>query len=74
MKAKAKIIISLFIIISFSVAGTSIFIFNESSKTTSGYYEISSEGKTVSEIEIDNQIQKGNINFMTLSKNSSNIL
>jgi len=74
MKAKAKIIISLFIIISFSVAGTSIFIFNESSKTTSGSYEISSEGKTVSEIEIDNQIQKGNINFMTLSKNSSNIL
>lgn len=74
MKAKAKIIISLFIIISFSVAGTSIFIFHESSKTTSGSYEISSEGKTVSEIEIDNQIQKGNINFMTLSKNSSNIL
>lgn len=74
MKAKAKIIISLFLIISFSVAGTSIFIFHESSKTTSGYYEISSEGKTVSEIEIDNQIQKGNINFMTLSKNSSNIL
>jgi len=74
MEKKGKIIISLVLIISFSVAGTSIFIFNESSKTTSGYYEISSEGKTVSEIEIDNQIQKGNINFMTLSKNSSNIL
>jgi len=74
MKQKGKIIISLVLIISISVAGTSIFIFHESSKTTSGYYKISSEGTNISEIEIDNQIQKGNINFMTLSKNSSNIL
>ena len=57
-----------------AVTGTSIFIFFESSKNISGYYEISEEGKTISEIEIDNQIQKGDINFMTLSKNSSNIL
>jgi len=74
MEKKGKIILSLVLIISFSIAGTSIFIFHESSKTTSGYFEISSEGINVSEIEIDNQIQKGNINFMTLSKNSSNIL
>jgi hypothetical protein len=74
MKQKGKIIISLVLIISISIAGTSIFIFHESSKTTSGYYKISNEGTNISEIEIDNQIQKGNINFMTLSENSSNIL
>ena len=74
MEKKRIIVISLVLIIGFSVAGTYIFIFYESSKDISGYYEISSEGKNISEIEIDNQIQKGNINFMTLSKNSSNIL
>jgi hypothetical protein len=74
MKKKIVILISLVLIIGFSVAGTTIFIFSESSKKSSGYYEISSEGKDISDIEIDNQIKKGNINFMALSKNSSNIL
>ncbi|GAI67486.1 unnamed protein product, partial [marine sediment metagenome] len=74
MKKKIVILISLVLIIGFSVVGTTIFIFSESSKKSSGYYEISSEGKDISDIEIDNQIKKGNINFMALSKNSSNIL
>jgi len=74
MEKKGIIVISLALIIGFSVVGTTIFIFYEDSKETSGYYEISMEGKIISDIEIDNQIQKGNINFMTLSKNSSNLL
>ncbi|MBY9015477.1 MAG: hypothetical protein KGD68_07280 [Candidatus Lokiarchaeota archaeon] len=74
MEKKSIIVISLVLIIGFSVAGTTIFIFYESSKEVSGYYEISGEGIFFSDIEINNQIQKGNINFMTLSKNSSNIL
>jgi len=74
---KKVILISLVLIIGFSGIGTTIFIFYESSKNISGYsgyYEISREGINISEIEIDNHIQKGNINFTTLSKNSSNIL
>ena len=74
MNKKGIIVISLALIIGFSVVGTTIFIFSQDSKETSGYYEISAEGKVVSKIEIDNQIQKGNINFMTLPENSSNIL
>jgi len=74
MEKKGKIVISLVLIVGLAITGTSIFIFHESSKNVSGYYEISEEGKIISDIEIDNQIQKGNINFMTLSKNSSNIL
>jgi hypothetical protein len=74
MEKKAKILVSFSLIVGLSIAGTTIFIYYESSKKDSGYYEITKEGKTISEIEIDNQIQKGNINFTTLSKNSSNIL
>ena len=74
MEKKGIIVISLALIIGFSVVGTTIFIFSQDLKETSGYYEISTEGKTISDIEIDNRIQKGNINFMTLSQNSSNIL
>ncbi|HUW89554.1 MAG TPA: hypothetical protein VMV43_03465 [Candidatus Nanopelagicaceae bacterium] len=74
MEKKVIIVISLVLVISFSVVGATIFIFYEDSKETSGYYEISTEGKIISELEIDNQIKKGNINFMTLSENSSNIL
>jgi len=74
MEKKVKILLLLGLIIGFSVVGTTVFIFYESSKNASGYYEITSEGTNISEIEIDNQIRKGNINFMTLSKNSSNIL
>jgi len=74
MEKKKIILISLVLIIGFSGLGTTIFIFYDSSKKFSGYYEISKEGITISEVEIDNRIQKGNINFMILSKNSSNIL
>ncbi len=74
MEKKVIIALSLVLIIGFSIVGASVFISYESSKEISGYYEISGEGKDISEIEIDNQIQKGNINFMTLPENSSNIL
>ncbi len=74
MEKKGIIVISLALIIGFSVVGTTLFIFSQDLKETSGYYEISTEGKIISEIEIDNRIQKGNINFMTLPQNSSNIL
>lgn len=74
MEKRGKIIIALILIVGFSVTGINVFIFYESSKGGSGYYEISKEGITISEIEIDNHIQKGDVNFMTLAKNSSNIL
>ena len=74
MEKKGIIVISLALIIGFSVVGTTIFIFSQDLKETSGYYEISTEGITISDIEIDNRIQKGNINFMTLPQNSSNVL
>ncbi len=74
MKRKDKILISLFLIIGLFVAGTTVLVFYENSKNISGNFEISIEGINVSNLEIDNQIQKGNINFMTLPKNSSNIL
>ena len=74
MNKKVIIVISLGLIIGISAIGITTFIFYESSKESSGYYEISTEGINISEIEIDNQIQKGNINFTTLSKNSNNIL
>lgn len=71
---KKVILIPLVLIIAFSGIETTIIIFYERSKNISGYYEISREGINISDIEIDNQIQKGNIDFTTLSKNSSNIL
>ena len=74
MEKKGIIVISLALIIGFSVVGTTLFIFSQDLKETSGYYEISTEGITISDIEIDNRIQKGNINFMTLPQNSSNVL
>jgi len=74
MEKKGKIVISLVLIVGLAITGTSIFIFYENSKEVSGSYEISKEGINVSKIEIDNHIQKGDVNFMTLPKNSSNIL
>ena len=74
MEKRGKIIIALIFIVGLSVTGINVFIFYESSKGGSGYYEISKEGITISEIEIDNHIQKGDVNFMTLPKDSSNIL
>lgn len=74
MKRKDIIIISLFFIIVLSVAVPNVFIFYDKTKNASGNFEISMQGINVSDIEINNQIQKGNINFMTLAKNSSNIL
>jgi len=74
MEKRGKIIIALIFIVGLSVTGINVFIFYERSKEGSGYYEISKEGITISEIEIDNHIQKGDVNFMTLPKDSSNIL
>ena len=74
MKRKDIIIISLFFILVLSVAVPIVFIFYDKTKNGPGNFEISMQGINVSDIEINNQIQRGNINFMTLAKNSSNIL
>ncbi|MHA1986557.1 MAG: hypothetical protein ACW98D_07960 [Promethearchaeota archaeon] len=73
MVKKKIILISLVLIIGFSGLGTTIFVFYENPKENSGYFEISKEGIDVSAIEIDNKIQKGNIDILTLPENSSNL-
>ena len=74
MEKKNIVIISLALIVGFSGIGTTVFVFYGNTKNSSGHYEISEEGKIISDIEIDNRIQKGNINFLTLAETSNNIL
>ncbi|UCD02439.1 MAG: hypothetical protein JSV23_05365 [Promethearchaeota archaeon] len=70
-----KTIFSALIIISSSLLGSiAILSIYEIPKEFSGYCEISSNEEYISEIEIDNQIQVADINFIQSTKNSSNIL
>ena len=74
MRKKAILAISLTFIIGFSLVGTTIFILYENIKESAGNYKISGEGRVITEIKINNHIQKGDINVMMLPQDSSNIL
>jgi len=78
MKKKKKTIlaISLTLIIGVSLVGTTIFLLSETVNEyeTAGNYELSGDGKVITELKISNHIQKGDINVMMLPQDSSNIL
>jgi len=74
-KKKEKILaIPLLFIIGFSLVGTTIVIVYDTTKESAGNYDLSGDGKVITELKISNYIQKGDINVMTLPQNSSNIL
>ncbi|MFX1312154.1 MAG: hypothetical protein ACFFHD_06035 [Promethearchaeota archaeon] len=72
-KKNIKLFLMLIIIASISIGTTIFLIYMQSSKEISDFYEISSEKIDISEIQISNQIQRGDITLAQSIKEPINI-
>lgn len=72
IKKSIKVLIVI-AIISIPTIGITLLV-SEVRKETEGIYELNGEGKTISNIEIVNQIKVGNIEFKLLPETSTNII